>query len=81
MNGGGKSLSSETFFRMGLQPPSVPDEADFDTPPLPFHNYTQTYAGWQFCCHSTPGSKADLPQENSPTGSAYGPIARRTALR
>lgn len=81
MDGGGKSLSPETSFRMGSQPPSVPDEADFDTPSLPFHNYTQTYAGWRFCCHSAPGSKVDFAQENSPTGSAYGPIARCTALR
>lgn len=81
MNGGGKSLSSETSFRMGSQPPSVPDEADFDTPSLPFHNYTQTYAGWRFCCHNAPGSKVDFAQESNPTGSADGPIARRTALR
>lgn len=81
MNGGGKSLSSETSFRMGSQPPSVPDEADFDTPSLPFRNYSQTYAGWRFCSHSTPGSKADFAQENRPTGSADGPIARLTALR
>lgn len=81
MNGGGKSPSSETSFRMRLQPPSEPDEADFDTPSLPFSNYTQTYAGWRICSHSAPGSKADFAQENSPTGSAYGPIARRTALR
>lgn len=66
---------------MGSQPPSVPDEADFDTPSLPFHNYTLTYAGWRLCCHSAPGSKAYFPKENSPTGSAYGPIARLTALR
>ena len=58
-----------------------PTGADFATPSLPFRNYSQTYAGWRFCSHSTPGSKADFAQENSPTGSADGPIARLTALR